>query len=99
MSFHDYIQTRCYHYGRGSKAGWDFVARALGDACLLDATTWTELRAYLERCGDNASSIRAAQVVWNSYLALLTKQRRATGVCSSPASYSDGSIVACSCAQ
>ena len=82
LSFRDYIGTRRYQPGRVSKGGWDFVARAQGDPHLPDARDWSELRAYLERCGEDESTITAARTVWNSYLALLTKMRRAVDSCS-----------------
>ena len=93
MSFHDYIRTRRYQFGRGSRDGWMFVARALGDPDLPDAASWPELRAYLQRCGDDPGAVRAARVVWNSYLSLLTRLRRAPAP--APAYFSDGSMPAC----
>jgi hypothetical protein len=93
MSFRDYIRTRRYQFGRGSKAGWLFVARALGDANLPDATSWPELRAYLTQSWEDPAAVDAAQVVWNSYLSLLTKKRSAAlGRNSVPRIYADGSM-------
>lgn len=77
MSFLEYLRTRRYQLGRVSERGWKFVASALGDPALPDAQSWRELRAYLERCWDEPAAVDAAQVIWNSYLALLAKKRRA----------------------
>jgi hypothetical protein len=95
MSFREYIATRRYQFGRGSNEGWAFVARALGDAAFPDVGSWTELRAYLEACGDDLASIDAARVVWNSYLSLLTKLRRTAPANLEPGWFSDGSKRAC----
>ena len=75
-SFLQYLYTRRYHGGRGSDAGWAFVAYALGDAKLPDATSWHELRAYLDQCGGGPPMIEAAKIVWGSYSSLVSKQRR-----------------------
>lgn len=74
-SFLQYLLTRRYHGGRGSDAGWTFVAYALGDAKLPDATSWHELRAYLVQCGGGPPMIDAAKIVWGSYSSLVSKQR------------------------
>jgi hypothetical protein len=75
LSFQAYIRGRRYGSGRGSEEGWQFVIRALGDPCLPDAKRWDELCDYLQECGDDAKSIRAARAVWSSYTAKLTRIR------------------------
>jgi hypothetical protein len=98
-SFLDYIRTRRFHHGRGSKAGWLFVVRALGDDALPDASTWQELRTYLQQRWGDPAAIDAAQVVWNSYLSWLTKKRRlGTGKTLGRQVYSDGSVLNCGAA-
>jgi hypothetical protein len=75
LSFRAYIRGRRYGSGRGSKEGWQFVIRALGDPCLPDAKRWDELCDYLRERGDDADSIRGARAVWSSYTARLTRIR------------------------
>ena len=76
ISFRRYISTRRYHHGRGSRAGWTFVAHALGDPKLPDAATWEELRAYLAEHGAEQVMLEAANIVWRSYLSHLSRIRR-----------------------
>ena len=76
VSFRRYISTRRYHQGRGSQAGWTFVAYALGDSNLPDAGSWRELRSYLRNGGAEQKLIAAANIVWRSYLSYLSKERR-----------------------
>lgn len=76
ISFRRYILTRRYHQGRGSRAGWAFVAYALGDPNLPNPTNWRELRAYLTRCGAEQEMLVAANIVWRSYQSHLSKARR-----------------------
>jgi hypothetical protein len=98
-SFHDYIRTRRFHHGRGSKAGWLFVIRALGDGDLPDASSWQELRTYLERKWGDPAETEAARVVWNSYLSWLTKKRRlGMDRAFGRQVYSDGSVLNCGAA-
>jgi hypothetical protein len=75
LSFHDYIVRRRYSSGRGSKAGWQFVIRALGDPHVPNARRWDELHEYLRRRGEDACSIRAARAVWSSYTSRLSRLR------------------------
>ncbi len=76
VSFRRYISTRKYHQGRGSHAGWAFIAHALGDAKLPNAASWRELRAYLIGGGAEQGMIEAANIVWRSYLSHISKERR-----------------------
>jgi hypothetical protein len=76
ISFHRYISTRKYHQGRGSNAGWAFIAHALGDPDLPEATSWQELHAYLLAKGAERGMIEAGRTVWRSYLSHLSKERR-----------------------
>ena len=76
ISFRRYISTRKYHQGRGSRAGWEFVAFALGDPKLPDAASWAELRAYLTRCGAGQAMLDASNIVWRSYISHVSKARK-----------------------
>jgi hypothetical protein len=78
-SFRRYVHTRRYHQGRGSKAGWAFIAHALGDPHLPNAASWNELRAYLLAGGAEAPIVAAAHTVWRSYLSHISKERRSIG--------------------
>ena len=78
ISFRQYVRSRRYSYGRGSKSSWQFIARALGDPQLPDAHCWQELLAYLQQAGDDAEMQKAGRVVWRSYLAHLSVQRKAS---------------------
>lgn len=75
LTFHDYLLGRRYRSGRGSKEGWQFVARALGDPQLPDALSWEELQDYLRECGEDERLIRAAKGVWRSYISRLVRIR------------------------
>lgn len=76
VTFRRYLLTRKYHQGRGSRAGWAFVAYALGEPTLPDATCWHELRAYLAGYGAGPAMIEAANIVWRSYLSHMRRERR-----------------------
>jgi hypothetical protein len=76
LSFHRYIFTRRHHQWRGSRAGWSFVAHALGDPDLPDAASWGELRDHLINSGAEQDMIKAANMVWRSYLSQVSKARR-----------------------
>jgi hypothetical protein len=76
VSFRRYVLTRKYHQGRGSHVGWAFIAHALGDPSLPDATSWHELRAYLIDGGAEPAMIGAANIVWRSYLSHISRERR-----------------------
>lgn len=76
VTFRRYLLTRKYHQGRGSHAGWTFIAYALGEPTLPDATCWHELRAYLAGNGADRALIEAANIVWRSYLSHISKGRR-----------------------
>lgn len=67
MSFKQYVFTRKYGFGRGSRESWEFITRARGDARFPDAKSWPELRAYLMSCGMPEEMVRAARRVWGSY--------------------------------
>lgn len=84
LSFRRYISTRKYHQGRGSSAGWAFVAHALGDPKLPNAATWDELRAYLIQSGVDHVMLEAANIVWRSYGAHVSKARRTALTGTSP---------------
>lgn len=67
IGFHEYLRGRKYDFGRSSPAGWAFIARALGDPNLPDATIWAELRNYLQAQGEPPHTIEAARLVWKTY--------------------------------
>jgi hypothetical protein len=75
LSFHNYLNRRRYRSGRGSDEGWQFVARALGDPHLPNATSWKELHHYLRKGGEDERLIRAARCVWRSYMSRLVRIR------------------------
>ena len=76
QSFHNYVLTRKYDFGRGSAAVWSFIAFARGDAGFPDARSWRELRAYLVAVGVDPQSIEAARTAWRSFKALRSRSRR-----------------------
>lgn len=76
LSFRRYILTRRYHGGRGSDKGWTFVAFALGDPDLPNASRWQELRDHLVQQGLDDEMIGAADIVWRSYLSCVSRIRR-----------------------
>lgn len=67
IGFHEYLKRRRYDFGRSSAAGWAFIARALGDPNLPDATAWAELRDYLQAQGEPPQALEAARTVWKTY--------------------------------
>ncbi len=75
-SFRRYVSTRRYHQGRGSRAGWAFIAHAFGDPDLPNPSSWRELRAYLTQGGAEQALIEAANIVWRSYLSHISRERR-----------------------
>jgi hypothetical protein len=68
VGFKEYVTTRKYGFGRGSRESWAFIAQARGDPNLPDATSWPELRDYLQKAGASPDTLVAARKVWSSYL-------------------------------
>lgn len=67
MSFRQYVFTRKYGFGRGSKESWAFITEARGDAGFPDVSSWVELRSYLIASGMPEEMVTAARIVWGSY--------------------------------
>lgn len=80
MSFKQYVFTRKYGFGRGSKESWAFITEARGDADFPEVNSWAELRSYLMGSGMPEEMIGAAKIVWGSYQSRRDRLRkRATG--------------------
>ena len=76
QSFGEYLQSRRYHYGRGSAGAWDFIAFARGDRQVPDAERWQELRDYLRERRATPELIEGARTVWRSFGAYRCHARR-----------------------
>ena len=76
-SFRDYVMTRKYDFGRGSRDGWRFIAFARGARDFPDARSWRELEAYVERRGLAEEFANPARSVWRSFTAYRSRNRRA----------------------
>ena len=83
MSFRQYVFTRKYGFGRGSKASWAFITHARGDRGFPDAKTWAELRDYLTSSAMPEDMIGAAKVVWGSYQSRRDRLRKPAPVSAS----------------
>jgi hypothetical protein len=76
QSFGDYLQSRRYDYGRGSRSAWSFIAFARGVGQLPDARRWQELHQYLCEIGATEELIEGARTVWRSFGAYRAHARR-----------------------
>lgn len=75
-SFGEYLQSRRYHYGRGSRGAWSFIAFARGDGRLPDARKWQDLHDYLCEIGATEELIEGARIAWRSFGAYRSHARR-----------------------
>jgi hypothetical protein len=76
-TFRDYVMTRKYDFGRGSRDAWRFIAFARGDRDFPDPASWRELEAYVRRSGLADEFAGPARAVWRSFIAHRSRIRRA----------------------
>ncbi len=77
LSFTDYVKTRRYDFGRGTRAAWQFIAFARGDAAFPEPGGWRDIEDYLRRLGSDEYLIQGARSVWRSYTARRSRARKA----------------------
>ena len=75
-TFRDYVMTRKYDFGRGSRASWRFIAFARGARDFPDPTSWRELEAYVQRSGLADEFAGPARAVWRSFTVHRSRRRR-----------------------